>query len=93
MLNFRKLKQDFSPNILKDGKTLNEKEATKAVKIVKLAVDLIRLHCEVEGSFDKTYKCEIEIDRRESNRYRFPMFLPIQIHLLTFISCTFLLRR
>lgn len=66
MLNFRKLKQDFSPNILKDGKTLNEKEATKAVKIVKLAVDLIRLHCEVEGSFDKTYKCEIEIDRRES---------------------------
>lgn len=66
MLNFRKLKQDYSPAILKDGRTLFEKKKISHAKILKLSPKSVRLSCRVQGSYENTYECEIEIDRRES---------------------------
>jgi hypothetical protein len=67
MLNFRKLKQDYSPAILKEGRALFEKKMVESAKIVKLTPQSVRLSCRVQGSFDNTYTCEFEIDRRESS--------------------------
>jgi SNF2 family DNA or RNA helicase len=67
MLNFRKLKQDYSANLLKDGRNLYEKGMVLSAKIVTLDVQRVRLSCRVQGSFDNTYNCEIEINRRESS--------------------------
>ena len=66
MLNFRKLKQDYSSSILKDGKALYEKNMVSSAKIVTLDAQSVRLNCTVQGAFEKSYHCEIEIDRRES---------------------------
>lgn len=66
MLNFRRLRQDFSPNILKEGKALRDKEAVQSAKIIKLSSEAIRILSKVVGQFDHTYTCEVEIDRTES---------------------------
>lgn len=66
MLNFRKLKQDFAPAVLKDGRLLFEKKQVEAAKIVTLTPQSVKIHCNVLGSFENTYSCLIEIDRRES---------------------------
>jgi len=66
MLNFRKLKQDYSSTMLKDGKSLYEKKMVVSAKIIKLDPHAIRLGCRVMGSFDNTYQCEVEIDRQGS---------------------------
>lgn len=66
MLNFRKLKQDISPSVLKDGRGLFEKKQVESAKIVTLAPQSVRIHCRVQGSFENTYACTVEIDRRES---------------------------
>lgn len=66
MLNFRKLKQDYSPNVVKEGRVLYDKGMVVASKIVNLSPKSIRLQCQVMGGFDKAHKCEIEIDRNQS---------------------------
>lgn len=66
MLNFRKLKQEFSPSILKDGRTLYEKNAVISAKIMKLGAHTVRLQCRVSGNFENSYQCEIEINRKDS---------------------------
>lgn len=66
MLNFRKLKQDFSPALLKEGRTLYDKKKVFTAKIIKLNPKSVRICCRVQGGFENTYECEIEIDRRES---------------------------
>lgn len=66
MLNFRKLKQDFSQTILKEGRALYEKQMILSAKIIKINPQGVRLSCRVTGSFDNTYQCEIEIDKRSS---------------------------
>lgn len=66
MLNFRKLKHDFSPAILKEGKALFEKEMVMSIKIINLKQDAIRFSCRVMGSFQNCYESEVEIDRSES---------------------------
>lgn len=66
MLNFRKLKQDYSPATLKEGRTLYEKGMVISSKVVKLTPATIRVSCRVTGSFDHVYDCEIEIDRHQS---------------------------
>lgn len=66
MLNFRKLKHDFSPAILKEGKALYDKQMVLSTKIVHLKRDSIRFACRVQGSFDHCYASELEIDRHES---------------------------
>lgn len=66
MLNFRKLRQDFAPNILKEGKALFEKEGVQSARILKLTGDSIRILGKVVGQFNHTYTCEIEVDLAES---------------------------
>jgi SNF2 family DNA or RNA helicase len=66
MLNFRKLKQDFSSAILNEGKDLNHKKKVVFAKIIKVDGDIIRLCAKVLGNYENTYESEIEIDRFES---------------------------
>lgn len=66
MINFRKLKQDYSPSILKEGKQLFEKKAVVSAKIIKLLPRSVRLSCRVAGGYNNSYQCEVEIDRKES---------------------------
>src|SRR5262249_12792268 len=61
-----KLKQDYSPAILKEGRQLYDKKLVEAAKIIKLTSDHVRLSCRVLGSYENAYTCELEIDRRES---------------------------
>ncbi len=66
MLNFRKMKQDFSPAVLKEGKQLYEKQKIVSAKIIRLDNDTIRFNSRVLGNFENTYESEIEVDRFES---------------------------
>lgn len=66
MLNFRKLKQDFSSSILAEGKELHEKKKILSAKILRLDADSLRISAKVHGNFENTYESEIEIDRFES---------------------------
>lgn len=66
MLNFRRLKQDFSPNILKEGRHLHEKGGVISTKILSFETKSLRIGANVEGSYDNTHSCEIEVDRSES---------------------------
>ncbi len=67
MLNFRKLRQDFSSNILKEGKSLFEGDSIIDAKIIHLDNDTIRLSSRVKGAFENVYESEVEIDRHESS--------------------------
>ncbi len=66
MLNFRKLRQDFSSAILKEGRHLYEKNKIVNAKIIKLDNDVIRFSSQILGNFENTYESEIEVDRFES---------------------------
>lgn len=66
MLNFRKLRQDFSPNVLREGKSDYQDGAVIAANIVSLTGTHVRLSSRVKGSYDNCYESEVEIDRRES---------------------------
>jgi SNF2 family DNA or RNA helicase len=66
MLNFRKLRQDFSSVILKEGRQLYDKNKIVFAKIIRLDNDVIRFNCRILGNFDNTYESEIEVDRFES---------------------------
>src|SRR3989344_5250278 len=66
MLNFRKLRQDFSSAILKEGRQLFEKNKIVAAKIIRLDNDVIRFNSRILGNFENTYESEIEVDRFES---------------------------
>lgn len=64
--NFRKLKQDFSPNILKQGKELFDSGAVLSAKLVEMDIDGMRFTSKVLGNYENTYECELELDRQES---------------------------
>ena len=66
MLNFRKLKKDYSPAILKDGKDLFDNDRVSMAKIVSINHEVIRISGQVLGAHDHWYESEVEIDRRES---------------------------
>ncbi|MEL7431497.1 MAG: SNF2-related protein [Chlamydiota bacterium] len=66
MLNFRKLKQDFSSNIIKEGKQLHQMGKVLSAKIIRLENDLVRIAAKVAGNYGNTYESELEIDRFES---------------------------
>ena len=65
MLNFRKLKQDFSSSIVKEGKDLFEDEKVVSAKILHLDHKTIRIAGRVVGQYENAYESEIEIDRQE----------------------------
>ena len=66
MLNFRKLKRDFSHNLLQQGRDLHNNKKVISAKILRLDEDTIRFSAKVMGGFDNTYESEVEIDRFES---------------------------
>ena len=66
MLNFRKLKQDFSSAILKEGRALHDKNKIVSAKIIRLDPETIRFSAKILGNFENAYESEIEIDRFES---------------------------
>lgn len=66
MLNFRKLKHDFPPAILKEGKAIYDKEMVIGAKIAELQPAFVRLTCKVQGAFNHAYELELEIDTIES---------------------------
>jgi SNF2 family DNA or RNA helicase len=66
MLNFRKLKQDFSSSVLKEGKTLFDKKKIVTAKILYLDADTVRFSGEILSNFETAFESEIEIDRFES---------------------------
>jgi len=66
MLNFRKLRQDFSSAVLKEGKQLYEHDSVLDAKILHLDQDTIRLSSKVKGTFENIYESEVEINRSES---------------------------
>lgn len=65
-LNFRKLRQDFSPAVLSEGRGLYEKGAVTSLKVLGLSNDSLKLSSQVVGNYDNSYNCEVEIDRLES---------------------------
>src|SRR3990167_2907583 len=66
MLNFRKMRQDFSSNILKEGRALFEKERVVSAKIIKFDNETIRFSSKILGNYDNAYESEIEVYRFES---------------------------
>ncbi|MBI5273118.1 MAG: DEAD/DEAH box helicase family protein [Chlamydiia bacterium] len=66
MLNFRKLRQDFSSATLKEGRQLFEKNKIVSAKIIRLDNHAIRFSSKILGNFENAYESEIEVDRLES---------------------------
>lgn len=65
MLNFRKLKQDFSSSIVKEGRDLFDRQKVVSAKLLHLDMKTIRISAKVLGQFDNCYESAIEIDRQE----------------------------
>lgn len=65
MLNFRKLKQDFSSGIVKEGKELFDKKKVASAKLLHLDSKSMRISGRISGQYDNHYESEIEIDRSE----------------------------
>ena len=63
MLNFRKLKQDFPPGVIKEGRDLYENQKVISAKILHLDSKNMRICGKVLGQYDNVYESEIEIDR------------------------------
>jgi len=65
MLNFRKLKQDFSSAIIKEGRDFFENNKVVSAKLIHLDSKTMRISGRVLGQYDNYYESEIEIDRQE----------------------------
>lgn len=65
MLNFRKLKQDFSSAIVKEGRDFYENNKVVSAKLLHLDSKTMRISGRVLGQYDNHYESEIEIDRLE----------------------------
>ncbi|WP_220253859.1 hypothetical protein, partial [Candidatus Similichlamydia laticola] len=52
LLNYRKLRQDFSSALLKEGRSLYDARAVCSVQIVEITDRTIRLKCEVWGNYN-----------------------------------------
>lgn len=66
MLNLRKLKQDFSSSILREGKTLFDESKVLSAKILHIDTKTLKISAQVLGKYKNTYESEIEIDRIDS---------------------------
>lgn len=65
MLNFRKLKQDFSSTIVKEGKELFDQQKVVSAKLLHLDGRTMKVSARVLGQYENCYESEIEIDRGE----------------------------
>jgi len=66
ILNFRKLRHDFSPAILKQGKALFEKGGCFGAKIASYTAEVVVVEAKVMGHFNDIHDCSVEIGRMES---------------------------
>ena len=66
ILNFRKMRHDFSPAVLKEGKTLFEKGGCIGARIVSYSAQQFVIEAKVMGYFQDTHTCSIEVNRQES---------------------------
>ncbi len=66
LLNFRKMKHEFSPQMLREGKALYEKTGVKEARLVQFGEKTIKISAQVAGAYANAYTCEIEVDRHES---------------------------
>ncbi|MGR3951913.1 MAG: SNF2-related protein [Chlamydia sp.] len=67
VLNFRKLKQDFSTSTLREGKALHDKQALIEAKIVGWGGETVDIVAKVKGQFGDTHSCHLELFRIESD--------------------------
>ena len=67
MLNFRKLRQDFSSTILKQGKGLYDTKMVANAKILHIDSDVLRISGSIAGNYNNNYESEVEIDRDNSS--------------------------
>jgi SNF2 family DNA or RNA helicase len=65
MINFRKLRQDFSSTITKEGKDLYDQQKVVSAKLVHLDGKTMKVSGRVLGQYDNCYESEMEIDRLE----------------------------
>ncbi len=65
-LNFRKLRQDFPPALLKEGKQLFDQNKVVDPKLIRASEKMVRASCEVQGAYQHTYRSELEVDRASS---------------------------
>lgn len=66
MLNFRKLKHDFAPALLKEGKGIYDKQGVAEAKIEELTAHRVRVSGKIIGSFDHSYTCVLEVNLDDS---------------------------
>ncbi|MDB6082014.1 MAG: helicase 2 family protein, partial [Chlamydiia bacterium] len=66
IVNFRKIKQDFASQALREGKELYAKGVVKQAKIIQFGAKVIKVAVTVTGMYQNDYHCEMEIDRLES---------------------------
>lgn len=66
VLNFRKLRHDFCPAILKEGKILFEQGGCIGAKIASFSARQFVIEAKVVGHFQDTHACSIEVNRLES---------------------------
>ena len=66
VLNFRKMRHDFSPSVLKEGKSLYEKGGCVGARIASYSAQQFVIEAHVIGHFQDTHVCSIDVDRAES---------------------------
>ncbi|MBS0622200.1 MAG: SNF2 helicase associated domain-containing protein [Verrucomicrobia bacterium] len=66
MLNFRRIKQEFSPAILRQGKDLHIGKGVLQAKVIEVDAQILRVIAKVQGSYENVHECEVEIARVES---------------------------
>ncbi len=65
MLNFRKLKQDFTSEVIKKGRDLYQQQKVTNAKILYLDQKVVRVGGAIQGQYEHYYQSEIEINRSE----------------------------
>lgn len=66
VLNFRKMRHDFSPAALKEGKLLFEKGGCLGARVASCTATQVVVIARVMGHFQDPHECSIEIDRTQS---------------------------
>ena len=66
-LNFRKLRQEFAPSTLKEGKRLSSIKDSCKARLVACTKHSFVIEASVLGSFKDWHTCQLEIDRAESS--------------------------
>ena len=66
VLNFRKMRHDFSPAVLKGGRALFQKGGRVQARIASYTEGQMLIEASVIGHYDDEHQCSLEIQRSES---------------------------